>query len=135
LLDNQAISVGPYSYALPGVRIALWCGGFITLIAGVFAWRSIRRAELAAEAEGGDAAAMVERIEHGPEAPIMAMGLVEPTVPVANDALETTPDTVPVEHDAPEAAPPATDPPTEELVGMTEDPPDDGQASEQDGAR
>ena len=135
LLDNQAISVGPYSYALPGVRIALWCGGFITLIAGVFAWRSIRRAELAAEAEGGDAAAMVERIEHGPEAPIMAMGLVEPTVPVANDALETTPDTVPVEHDAPEAAPPATDPPTEELEGMTEDPPDDGHASEQDGAR
>jgi dTMP kinase len=121
LLDNQAISIGPYSYALPGVRIALWCGGIITLIAGVVAWRSIRRAELAAEAEGGDAAAMVERIEHGPEAPIMAMGLVEPTVPVENDAAE--------------AAPPATDPPTEELEGMTEDPPDDGQASEQDGAR
>jgi hypothetical protein len=51
----------------------------------------------------------------------MAMGLVEPTVPVENDAAE--------------AAPPATDPPTEELEGMTEDPPDDGQGSEQDGAR
>jgi len=80
LLDHQAISLGPYSYALPGVRIALWCGGLITLIAGLFAWRSIRRAEREAEEEGGAAAAMVERVEHGREAPFVAPGLVEPTV-------------------------------------------------------
>ncbi|MET0628315.1 MAG: MFS transporter [Acidimicrobiia bacterium] len=45
VLDNQMIEVGPYSYAMPGVRIALWGGGIITLIAGLFAWRSIARAQ------------------------------------------------------------------------------------------
>jgi dTMP kinase len=83
LLDNQSITVGPYSYALPGVRIALWGGGIITLVAGIVAWRSIRRAEHEALAEGGDAAAMVERIESGAEAPIVSLGLVEPAAPLA----------------------------------------------------
>ena len=31
LFDNQKIELGPYGYALPGVRIALWGGGIITL--------------------------------------------------------------------------------------------------------
>jgi dTMP kinase len=44
IFEDQAIELGPYGYALPGVRIALWGGGIITLVAGVFAWRSISRA-------------------------------------------------------------------------------------------
>src|SRR5215471_18173966 len=32
---DQAVSIGPYTYALPGVRIALWGGGLITIVAGV----------------------------------------------------------------------------------------------------
>ena len=133
LLDNQAITVGPYSYALPGVRIALWCGGLITLVAGGFAWRSIRRAEHEAEAAGGEAAAMVERIEHGPEAPFVAPGLVEPMV-AAEAQAEPEAEAEPV----PEGAPPIAavdDPPTEQLEGMTEDPPGADEANEQDGGR
>ena len=133
LLDNQAITVGPYSYALPGVRIALWCGGLITLVAGGFAWRSIRRAEHEAEAAGGEAAAMVERIEHGPEAPFVAPGLVEPMV-TAEAQAEPEAEAEPV----PEGAPPIAavdDPPTEQLEGMTEDPPGADEANEQDGGR
>ena len=41
--SDQSVSIGPYTYALPGVRIALWGGGIITFVAGFFAWRSIRR--------------------------------------------------------------------------------------------
>ena len=41
VLENQEIVIGPYVYAMPGVRIALWGGGLITLIAGAVAWRSI----------------------------------------------------------------------------------------------
>lgn len=44
LFANQAIELGPYGYALPGVRISLWGGGIITLVAGLFAWKSIARA-------------------------------------------------------------------------------------------
>jgi dTMP kinase len=82
LLIDQSVSVGPYTYALPGVRIALWGGGIITLVAGVVAWRSIRRAEHDALTEGGEAAAMVERIEHGAEAPFVPLGVIEPTSPL-----------------------------------------------------
>ena len=32
---DQSSSIGPYTYALPGVRIALWGGGLITLAAGL----------------------------------------------------------------------------------------------------
>jgi dTMP kinase len=41
---SQTVTIGPYSYALPGVRIALWGGGLIALVAGLVAWRSVRRA-------------------------------------------------------------------------------------------
>ena len=133
LLDNQAITVGPYSYALPGVRIALWCGGLITLVAGGFAWRSIRRAEHEAEAAGGEAAAMVERIEHGPEAPFVAPGLVEPMV-TAEAQAEPEAEAEPVAEGAPPIAA-VDDPPTEQLEGMTEDPPGADEANEQDGGR
>ena len=48
LLNDQRIEFGPYTYALQGVRIALWGGGLITIAAGAFAWRSIARARRAA---------------------------------------------------------------------------------------
>jgi dTMP kinase len=44
LLTDQTITVGSYTYAIPGVRIALWGGGLITYVAGIFALRSVRRA-------------------------------------------------------------------------------------------
>ena len=46
------MSIGPYTYAFPGVRIALWGGGLITFVAGFVAWRSIRKAERLAAASG-----------------------------------------------------------------------------------
>jgi dTMP kinase len=74
---DQSISIGPYTYALPGVRIALWGGGIITFVAGLFAWRSIRRAERNAAETGEPTVA-----EEGPIAPIRPLGLVEPS-PIA----------------------------------------------------
>jgi dTMP kinase len=52
LFAHQSVAIGPYTYGLPGVRIALWGGGLTTLAAGLVAWRSIRRAaraQMAAE--------------------------------------------------------------------------------------
>jgi len=77
LLTDQSVSVGPYTYALPGVRIALWGGGIITLVAGLVAWRSIRRAERTAAESGEEVPA-----EYGTIEPIRPLGLVEPS-PVA----------------------------------------------------
>jgi dTMP kinase len=74
---DQSVSIGPYTYALPGVRIALWGGGLIAFVAGIVAWRSIRRAERHAEATGEPQVA-----EEGPIAPIRPLGLVEPS-PIA----------------------------------------------------
>ncbi len=77
LFTNQTATIGPYSYALPGVRIALWGGGLITFVAGLVAWRSIRKAARRAAASGEAPA------EHGgPSEPIRPLGLVEPS-PVA----------------------------------------------------
>jgi dTMP kinase len=42
--SSQAVTIGPYSYALPGVRIALWGGGAITFAAGWYSWVLVRRA-------------------------------------------------------------------------------------------
>ena len=59
LFTHQSVSIGPYTYGLPGVRIALWGGGMITFVAGLVAWRSIRRAareQVAADADGTTAA-------------------------------------------------------------------------------
>jgi dTMP kinase len=58
VLTNRAIDIGPYVYGFPGVRIALWGGGLLTLVAGATAWHSIRRAGRGATVEvvhGGEA--------------------------------------------------------------------------------
>ena len=44
LFTDGAIEVGGATYALPGVRFALWGGGLITFFAGFVSWRSVRRA-------------------------------------------------------------------------------------------
>jgi dTMP kinase len=43
LFTDGAIEVGGATYALPGVRFALWGGGLITFFAGFVSWRSVRR--------------------------------------------------------------------------------------------
>jgi dTMP kinase len=86
LLVNQSVTVGPYTYALPGVRIALWGGGIITFVAGLVAWRSIRKAERMAAARGE------APITHqGPMEPIRPLGLVEPS-PIVEPLDEDTPE-------------------------------------------
>jgi dTMP kinase len=44
LFTDGAIEIGGATYALPGVRFALWGGGLITFSAGFVSWRSVRRA-------------------------------------------------------------------------------------------
>jgi dTMP kinase len=39
------VSLGQVDYAFPGVRIALWCGGLITLGAGLYARWSMKHAD------------------------------------------------------------------------------------------
>jgi dTMP kinase len=73
---DQSVSIGPYSYAVPGVRIALWGGGLITLVAGFFAWRSIRKAERIAAETGEPVVSEEGPLEFRP------LGLVEPS-PIA----------------------------------------------------
>jgi dTMP kinase len=95
LLTGQSVSIGPYTYELPGVRIALWGGGIITLVAGLVAWRSIRKAERNA-AETGVATVSGE----GP-LELRPLGLVEPS-PVAETGPDDESDTV--DSDAPDRA-------------------------------
>src|SRR5205823_6767337 len=45
----QSVSVGPYEYVVPGVRIALWGGGLIAILGASLAWRQVRRASRAGE--------------------------------------------------------------------------------------
>jgi dTMP kinase len=73
---DQSISIGPYTYALPGVRIALWGGGLIAFVAGFIAWRSIRRAERSATEAGEPTVAEEGPLEFTP------LGLIEPS-PIA----------------------------------------------------
>jgi dTMP kinase len=80
---DQVISIGPYSYALPGVRIALWGGGIITFVAGFVAWRSIRKAEREAAETGQPTVS-----EAGPIGPVRPLGLVEPS-PIADPDVDT----------------------------------------------
>ncbi len=47
LFSGQSLGVGPYEYSLPGVRLALWGGGFITLLGGLVARRWVRSARVA----------------------------------------------------------------------------------------
>jgi dTMP kinase len=87
--SDQVAGIGPYSYALPGVRIALWGGGLITFVAGLFAWRSIRRAERAAGETGEPTVSEEGPLEFRPP------GLIEPS-PIAEPV-----------HDADAASAPA----------------------------
>lgn len=49
LFTDRAIEIGSATYALPGVRIALWGGGLITFFAGFVSWRAVRRARKRSE--------------------------------------------------------------------------------------
>lgn len=51
LVDGE-VDVGAASIALPGVRLALWLGGLITVLSGIMAMRRMRRAHRL-EAAGG----------------------------------------------------------------------------------
>jgi dTMP kinase len=44
LFTDQAVEIGGATYALPGVRFALWGGGLITFFAGFVSWRAVHRA-------------------------------------------------------------------------------------------
>jgi len=44
IFTDRAIEIGGATYALPGVRFALWGGGLITFFAGFVSWRAVRRA-------------------------------------------------------------------------------------------
>jgi dTMP kinase len=44
VFTDRAIELGGATYALPGVRFALWGGGLITFFAGFVSWRAVRRA-------------------------------------------------------------------------------------------
>ncbi len=83
--SDQSLSIGPYTYALPGVRIALWGGGIITFVAGFFAWRSIRRAERHAAETGEPTVSEEGPLEFRP------LGLVEPS-PIAEPETDPTQD-------------------------------------------
>jgi dTMP kinase len=101
LLTNQSVSIGPYTYSFVGVRIALWGGGIITLVAGFVAWRSIRKAERLAEATGEPVVP-----EHGPIEPIRPLGLVEPSPlaePIDDETTQDVPPSDGTDRDAPEA--------------------------------
>jgi dTMP kinase len=53
--DVGTVSIGDVDYSFPGVRIALWGGGFITLVAGLYARWSMMHAS-PADADGSDIA-------------------------------------------------------------------------------
>ena len=61
LLDVGIVTIGQVDYSFPGVRIALWGGGLITLGAGIYArWSMVHAARSKGEASSGlasDAAA------------------------------------------------------------------------------
>jgi dTMP kinase len=82
--SDQVASIGPYSYAIPGVRIALWGGGIITFVAGLVAWRSIRRAERTAAAAGEPTVPEEGPLEFRP------LGLIEPS-PIAEPEADEGP--------------------------------------------
>jgi MFS family permease len=54
LFDEQRIVIGGQAIALPGVRIALWIGGAISIAAGLLARREMMRAHLTTEREEPD---------------------------------------------------------------------------------
>jgi dTMP kinase len=51
LFDDQVVEIGGQAIALPGVRIALWLGGAISIFAGLVARREMIRAHKTGQAE------------------------------------------------------------------------------------
>ena len=45
-LTNNVVKIGNAHLSLPGVRLALWLGGLITVLAGFFAGRRMRKSHL-----------------------------------------------------------------------------------------
>jgi hypothetical protein len=75
----------------------LWGGGLIAFVAGLVAWRSIRKAERVAAASGE-----VPMTHSGPAEPIRPLGLIEPN-PIAepaNDETGSEPEEAPPEAEA-----------------------------------
>jgi dTMP kinase len=54
---DRSIDLGTFSYGLPGVRLALWGGGLVTVFSGLYAHREIRRARGAGSSGGAGARA------------------------------------------------------------------------------
>lgn len=58
LIGVGTVSVGQVDYSFPGVRIALWCGGLLTLFAGLYArWSMKRIPPIGRGADGPDSGA------------------------------------------------------------------------------
>jgi dTMP kinase len=57
VIDVGVVSIGRVTYSFPGVRIALWSGGFITLLAGLYARWSMMHAHKVPEDVASDEAA------------------------------------------------------------------------------
>jgi hypothetical protein len=51
LFDDQVVEIGGQAIALPGVRIALWLGGAISIFAGLVARREMIRAHKSGQTE------------------------------------------------------------------------------------
>jgi dTMP kinase len=49
--SSQHVKLGGFAYSFPGVRLALWGGGVLTIVSGVYARRQLRRYR---EEHGGD---------------------------------------------------------------------------------
>jgi dTMP kinase len=83
IFDSTTITIAGASYAVPGVRIALWGGGLITFLAGFWSWYAARR----------------ERRAHGTVASVPSASAAPD--PAASDPI--APDASAVEPAAPEA--------------------------------
>ena len=99
---SQTIDIGPYSYALPGVRIALWGGGFIALAAGLIAWKSVRRVARMTAEEKAEMEAAESVIEEPPSWVLPSADIVgdAPTVADANGTVELPVRDQPTQRDA-----------------------------------
>ena len=51
--SSQHVQLGGFSYSFPGVRLALWGGGVLTIVSGLYARRALHRYEGSHTAEAG----------------------------------------------------------------------------------
>ncbi len=51
--SSQHVQLGGFSYSFPGVRLALWGGGVLTIVSGLYARRALHRYEGSHTAEPG----------------------------------------------------------------------------------